>query len=399
MVSDDITAKLAEALTAMLAEFVPDSSPVRTCAQQSAASLARAALADYRHHTEAQAGGTEGALPPLPEAIGFITRKHENGVLVSDGGRIVSIACLTDDQAPQGDIFTTDQMRTYARAALAAAPAAAQGDVREQFEAHCHRDRQWSTERLAEAPDEYLWHVVASAWQTWKAAHEAGRQQGMSQANALWEMAKAEQAVPVAVVEQTGWELCDNTVFVFGVPVQNFGSRLLDAVAFANRINAAARATPPATERRPLTVPPEIMAIAERLHTQDNRITDNPLFAVLQKRCIAGLDEDYTDSFEWVTDDCEEIHDAAEIADLEAAHAEGEDTPGARRIGVRYIWEFVTGCFTEQGCKSYIASNGHNLHEPRIYAYGSYRNAKFIALRNWLMSITAGTTEQAKEQE
>lgn len=28
--------------------------------------------------------------------------------------------------------------------------------------------------------------------------HEAGRQQGMSQANALWEMAKAEQAVPVA---------------------------------------------------------------------------------------------------------------------------------------------------------------------------------------------------------
>ena len=32
---------------------------------------------------------------------------------------------------------------------------------------------------------------------------------------------------------------------------------------------------------------------------------------------------------------------------------------------------------------------GHNLKEPRIYAYGSYRNAEFIALRKWLMSLRA----------
>jgi hypothetical protein len=59
----DITAKLAEALAAMLAEFLPDSSPVRTCAQQSAASLARAAIADYRQHTEARAATVSGEVP------------------------------------------------------------------------------------------------------------------------------------------------------------------------------------------------------------------------------------------------------------------------------------------------------------------------------------------------
>ncbi|URI08788.1 hypothetical protein MW290_24740 [Aquincola tertiaricarbonis] len=138
-------------------------------------------------------------------------------------------------------------------------------------------------------------------------------------------------------------------------------------------------------------VPAEIMAICHRLHTQDNRITDNPLFAVQERREIAGLDDGYADAWAWVNDDCEEITDPDEVARLEAAHANGDDTPGARRVGMTHRWEFVTGCLTEQGCKDYIKANGHNLHSPRIYAYGSYRNAEFIALRKWLKSLAAPT--------
>jgi hypothetical protein len=134
-------------------------------------------------------------------------------------------------------------------------------------------------------------------------------------------------------------------------------------------------------------LPPEIAAIIERLHTQDNRITDNPLFAVQQRRLIAGLEDGYEEAHEWINEDYETIRDAEKIAALEAAHHEGADTPGARRIGVAWRWEFVTGCLTEQGCKDFIACNGHNLNEPRIYAYGSYRNAEFIALRKWLMAL------------
>jgi hypothetical protein len=136
-----------------------------------------------------------------------------------------------------------------------------------------------------------------------------------------------------------------------------------------------------------LNVPPKIAAIIELLHTQDNRITSHPLFAVQQKRQVAGLEDGYEESHEWINEDCEAIRDAEEIANLEAAYREGAETPGARRIGVAWHWEFVTGCMTEQGCKDFLACNGHNLNEPRIYAYSGYRNAEFIAVREWLMSL------------
>jgi hypothetical protein len=149
-------------------------------------------------------------------------------------------------------------------------------------------------------------------------------------------------------------------------------------------------------------VPPEIAGIAERLHTQDNRITDNPLFAVQQKREYVGS-EDYNDDSEmrWVNDAGGEA-DEEEASRLDAAYRETYSEPeGWRRVNVFPVWEFVTGCFTEQGCKDFIRVNGHNLNEPRIYAYGSHRNAEFIALRKWLMSIrvAAGTATPSPDAE
>lgn len=137
-------------------------------------------------------------------------------------------------------------------------------------------------------------------------------------------------------------------------------------------------------------VPVEIASIIEHLHTQDNRITDNPLFAVQQKRRVYGLDEDYEDAHGWAHPDRDNLvlEGEPEYAELKAAWESGEEPRGDwRRVGFKDTWEFVTGCLTEQGCKDYIRVNGHNLHEPRIYAYGSYRNAEFIALRKWLMSL------------
>jgi hypothetical protein len=133
-------------------------------------------------------------------------------------------------------------------------------------------------------------------------------------------------------------------------------------------------------------VPPKIAAIIERLHTQDNRITSHPLFAVQQKRVIYGLDENYATEHRWVDYDGECSPEDANLYD--AMRENDEPLPdGARRLGLIEKWEFVTGCMTEQGCKDFIACNGHNLNEPRIYAYSGYRNAEFIALREWLMSL------------
>jgi hypothetical protein len=33
--------------------------------------------------------------------------------------------------------------------------------------------------------------------------------------------------------------------------------------------------------------------------------------------------------------------------------------------------------------------NGHNLKHPRIYAYGSFRNAEWAAVRDHLISLAA----------
>jgi hypothetical protein len=144
---------------------------------------------------------------------------------------------------------------------------------------------------------------------------------------------------------------------------------------------------------QPLTLPPTIAAIIERLHTQDNRITAHPLFAVREKRVIGGLGNEYADSFAWVCDGL--AVGSEEVEELDAMRKRGEPVPSTyQRVGYVEKWEFVTSCFTEQGCKDFIACNGHNLNQPEIYAYSGYRNAEFIALREWLMSLLPPTEKE-----
>lgn len=123
--------------------------------------------------------------------------------------------------------------------------------------------------------------------------------------------------------------------------------------------------------------------------TQDNRSTDQPMFIVQQRRRMYGLDTGYCDNFIWLCSEDEYNEASAEEAD--ALEAEYQDTgrakDGWQRTGYIDQWEFVTACFTEQGCIDYLKLDGHNLKEPRIYAEGSYRNEEFRAVRNSLIAL------------
>lgn len=133
----------------------------------------------------------------------------------------------------------------------------------------------------------------------------------------------------------------------------------------------------------------ELARIGELIRTQDNRITDSPIFIVQQKRKICGIDADYTNNFEWLDPrDTSEVYDDAAKAAKDAEREE-EGLPPINWIQGGYIeiWEFVTACFTEQGCKDYLARDGHNLKEPRIYAAGSYRNEEWRTVRKFLMGL------------
>lgn len=140
-------------------------------------------------------------------------------------------------------------------------------------------------------------------------------------------------------------------------------------------------------------IPPELRAIGELLRTQDNRVTDQPMFIVQEKRIVIGFDPDYSQGDEdivWWIDDCQYFMGDELFEKMERAYEETSDIPeNWHRHGFTTEWVYVTACFTEQGCKDYLAKNGHNLKEPRIYADGSYRNAEFRLIRDWLMTLSA----------
>lgn len=131
--------------------------------------------------------------------------------------------------------------------------------------------------------------------------------------------------------------------------------------------------------------------VRRNLRTQDNRATSWPMFAVQQKRRDYGYDPDYTDNIAWIDqyNDYGKAPTEAECAasgyvpepdeptheQLDKKYEETGDEPdGWTRTGYVDRWEFVTACFTEQGCKDYLEIDGHNLNEPRIYVYSGWRN-------------------------
>ncbi len=138
----------------------------------------------------------------------------------------------------------------------------------------------------------------------------------------------------------------------------------------------------------PITIPDEFYQIGKNLREQDNRYTDQPMFVVFQKREIIGSDEHSPSRIVWVLDG-EEVSELR-AKRLEALYHNGLDMRGYERYAMQEVDEFVTACFTEQGCKDYLQRNGHNLRQPFIYADGSYRNNEYQAVRKWLMSLPEG---------
>lgn len=126
--------------------------------------------------------------------------------------------------------------------------------------------------------------------------------------------------------------------------------------------------------------------IGELIRTQDNLATSDPMFLVQERVRIYGVGMNYTDSYEWVNDDGN-VADEEYGKSLERRQEEGigGEDPWTK-TGYIDRWEFVTACFTRQGCERYIALNGHNLNTPRIYVASAYRNKEFIAVRKILMS-------------
>ena len=96
---------------------------------------------------------------------------------------------------------------------------------------------------------------------------------------------------------------------------------------------------------RSVKLSPELYTIGDLIRTQDNRITDQPMFVVFQKREIIGSDEHSPSRICWVWDG-EEVSELR-AKRLEALYQDGRDTRGYDRYAMQEVDEFVTACFTE----------------------------------------------------
>lgn len=138
----------------------------------------------------------------------------------------------------------------------------------------------------------------------------------------------------------------------------------------------------------------QLAALREELRTQDNAITADPLFVVLQEERIYGVSQDYqTNGYTWVGEDDSSVtadDDETKVLDKLLDEDRELSIGGVtyERVWYRIVPRFVTACLTRKGAEAFIACNGHNLTKPYIYVESLYRNDEMLALRNHLMGDT-----------
>ena len=120
------------------------------------------------------------------------------------------------------------------------------------------------------------------------------------------------------------------------------------------------------------------------LMKQNNRLTQDPIFVVEQRKKIYGFDSLYADDYVWINEDNEEAdpEKADELEDLE--NTKWSNDEGWSKVYYQERWEFVTACFTEQAAQDYINRDAHNLGPTRIYVYSAYKNEEWRFIRKYL---------------
>ena len=128
--------------------------------------------------------------------------------------------------------------------------------------------------------------------------------------------------------------------------------------------------------------------LGELIRTQDNAMTNEPLFVVYERERIYTSDN--AEGHEWRNDDWTEQADEATAERLDEQFEDADKEPeGWHRCEYIERNRFVTACFSRVGAERYIAMNGHNLTRPHIYVHGLYRNEEMIKVRKHLMDLPA----------
>ncbi len=137
---------------------------------------------------------------------------------------------------------------------------------------------------------------------------------------------------------------------------------------------------------------PTLSEIGERLLTQDNRYTAEPMFCVQIKVRDIGYDVAYGEEYCW-RDSANDLTIYNDDPDFKE-EPEGDEW---EQFGYVDRWETVMVALTEKGCEEYMERDGHNLRrmafrsEIRIYVESFHRCREMIDLR---AALKAGIAER-----
>ena len=139
-----------------------------------------------------------------------------------------------------------------------------------------------------------------------------------------------------------------------------------------------------------------LIDLSNRLHTQDNRATSDPIFCIYQLERFYTEDGNHT---QYICDG-EEIDEdfvKASIAQYRKDHPELNlcDESVIEELGYRIArYDFkevpVSGqCyFSEKAAQEHIDSNHYHYNKPFVYAESAWRNYEWQKIRGIILSLT-----------
>lgn len=139
-----------------------------------------------------------------------------------------------------------------------------------------------------------------------------------------------------------------------------------------------------------------VRELAGRIRSENNAGTADPIYCVQQKRLQWGMDPCSGEgTVEWLNHGGDyETATPEEHARLERLFSDGDDAPsGWVRCAYIEVWEDVNPFLTREGADRYIASNRHNLNEPRVYVNPACCNPEWKFLRELVLVLDARLPE------
>jgi hypothetical protein len=131
----------------------------------------------------------------------------------------------------------------------------------------------------------------------------------------------------------------------------------------------------------------DIGAVRQQLLAQDNLATAHPIFYVMEKERIYGLDSDHAERFVWCHPEMDGEYSEADKSSEAFAVGGDEEVPACDWYQVYYKDRdrVVQPFLTRTAAEDYIANYAYNHREPFVYVGTAYRNPEWQAVRALLM--------------